>query len=173
MNLKARIRLIKDYPVPGVLYRDITPLLANAKAFGQAIYEMFENYMDIDVVAGIEARGLIFGGALAYKLGAGFVPIRKVGKLPYKIESVTYDTEYSQDTLEIHTDAIKGGERVLIVDDLLATGGTAKAAIELVERLGGTVIGCCFLVELPELNGRKQLNGIEVFSLVESGPVSN
>ena len=170
MELKPKIRLINGFPAQGIVFRDITPLLSDANALDKAIYQMLLQYDEIDKVAGIESRGFIIGGALAYELHAGFIPIRKAGKLPFKTESITYSTEYSEDTLEIHTDAIKESERVLIVDDLLATGGTAKAAIELVERLGGIVVGCCFLVELLELEGREKLEGVEVFSLIRSGP---
>lgn len=173
MNLKSKIRLVNNFPVQGVLYRDITTLLAGGEAFTEAILGMATCFLvgrDIVQIVGVEARGFILGAALAYELGIGFVPIRKAGKLPCKTESITYDTEYSQDTLEIHADAIKEGEKVLIVDDLLATGGTAKAAIELVERLGGTVIGIAVLVELLGLGGREKLGDVEVFSLIESGP---
>lgn len=172
MGLKEKVRLVKDWPRNGVLYRDITPLLADADAFGIAIDKLSIHYVykNIDKVCGIESRGFILGGAIADRLGVGFVPVRKEGKLPFTTESVTYDLEYGSATLEIHTDAIKEGDKVLIVDDLLATGGTASAAVELVRRLGGKIAGVCVLVELLEFDSRSKLEGIEVFSLIESGP---
>lgn len=172
MTLKKYVRLIQGFPTKGVLFRDITPLLADADAFDTAIGKMSIPYIykDIDKVCGIESRGFIFGAAIAHKLGVGFVPIRKEGKLPFTTESVTYDLEYGSATLEIHTDAIEEGDRVLIVDDLLATGGTACAAVELVRMLGGKVVAVVVLVELLEFDSRSKLGGIEVLSLIESGP---
>jgi len=173
MGIKEKIRFVKGWPRSEVLFRDITPLLADADAFDTAIDKMSIHYIykDVNVVCGIEARGFIFGGAIAHRLGTGFVPIRKEGKLPCATESVTYDLEYGSATLEIHTDAIKEGERVLIVDDILATGGTAAAAVELVRRLGGEVVSVAVLVDLIEFDNKSKLEGIEVFSLIESGPV--
>ncbi len=168
MKLKEMIRLVPGFPTSGILYRDITPLLADAEAFNSAVTSLSIHYVyeDIDVVAGVEARGFIFGAAIAYQLGVGFIPIRKEGKLPFTTESVTYDLEYGSAMLEIHTDAIKEGERVLIVDDVLATGGTLRAAAALVERMGGVIVGACVLVEIAELEAN--VGGVEVFSLISS-----
>ncbi len=169
MNLKEKIRTIPDFPKQGVLFRDITTLLLDPSAFRSACDTFYDRYksMDINKVVSIDARGFMFGAVLAYKLNVGFVPIRKKGKLPAKTVRKSYSLEYGQDTLEMHADAIAKGERVLIVDDLIATGGTISAAIQLVEELGGNVIECAFLVELPDLHGRKKLNGYNIFSLTE------
>ncbi len=170
MELARLIRSIPDFPVPGILFRDITTLVRDGEAFQEAIDTMVEHYKfdtDLDVVAAIEARGWIFGAPLAYELGAGFVPIRKPSKLPADKIAVSYALEYGQNTLEIHKDAIPQGTRVLLVDDLLATGGSAKAAVELIEKLGGKVVGLTFLIELVDLHGRDQLKGYDVYSLMQ------
>jgi adenine phosphoribosyltransferase len=167
--LKKMIREIPDHPKPGILFYDITTLLRDKNGFRSLVDLLCQHYegRKVDVVAGIEARGFIFGPALAYRLGAGFVPIRKPKKLPWKTAQVTYQLEYGSDSLEIHSDAIKAGESVLISDDLLATGGTAAAAAQLIRQLGGTVAGAAFAVELTFLNGRAKLPGIDVFSLLQ------
>jgi adenine phosphoribosyltransferase len=169
LHLKTLIREVPDFPKAGILFYDITTLLKDKDGFKGVIDGLKNQYVGVgvDVVLGIEARGFIFAPALAYALGAGFVPVRKPKKLPSAIASVTYDLEYGSDTLEIHKDAIPPGCRVLIVDDLLATGGTARAATKLVEGLGGTVVGAAFVVELTFLGGRDKLNGYEVFSLLQ------
>src|SRR6202044_2359153 len=164
-DLKKLIREIPDYPKPGILFYDITTLLKDPKGFHSLVNQLCEHYngQKVDLIAGIEARGFILAPALAYRLGAGFVPVRKPKKLPAKSVSVTYQLEYGTDTLEIHQDAIKPGQRVLISDDLLATGGTAAATVALVRKLGGEVAGASFAVELTFLNGRTKLPGIDVF----------
>ena len=168
-DLKKLIREVPDYPKPGILFYDLTTLLKDKRGFHILIDRLCEHHQNhkIDVVAGIEARGFIFAPALAYRMGAGFVPVRKPKKLPAKTKSVTYALEYGSDTLEIHEDAINPGNRVLICDDLLATGGTAAATAKLVELLGGKVEGAAFAVELTFLNGRKKLQGFDVFSLIQ------
>jgi len=168
-NLKKLIREIPDRPKPGILFYDITTLLQDKDGFHLLVDKLCEHYSgrNVDVVAGIEARGFIFGPALAYRLNAGFVPIRKPSKLPWKTAQVTYQLEYGSDKLEIHQDAVKPGERVLISDDLLATGGTAAAAARLIRELGGEVAGAAFAVELKFLNGRSKLPGVDVFSLLQ------
>jgi len=168
-NLKKLIREIPDHPKPGILFYDITTLLQDKDGFHSLVDKLCEHYSgrNVDVVAGIEARGFIFGPALAYRLNAGFVPIRKPSKLPWKTAQVTYQLEYGSDKLEIHQDAVKPGERVLISDDLLATGGTAEAAARLIRELGGEVAGAAFAVELKFLNGRSKLPGVDVFSLLQ------
>ena len=165
-DLKKLIREIPDYPKPGILFYDLTTLLKDGAGFHELVDKLCEHCEenDVDLVASIEARGFIFGPALAYRLGAGFVPVRKPKKLPWKTASVTYDLEYGTDQLEIHQDAVQKGQRVLICDDLLATGGTAAAAITLVRQLGGQVVGAVFAVELSFLNGRSKLPGLDVFS---------
>ena len=167
--LKEMIRAVPDFPKPGILFYDITTLLKDKAGFAQLIDAFAQYYIDkkVDLVLGIEARGFIFGPALAYRLNAGFVPVRKPKKLPAEIASISYDLEYGSDTLEVHKDAIFEGCRVLIVDDLLATGGTARAVTQLVEGLGGKVAGLGFVVELTFLNGRGKLNGYDVFSLLQ------
>lgn len=168
MDFSAYIRDIKDFPEPGVVFKDITPLLKDTKALEAAakeLYTMTKAYA-IDKVVGVDSRGFIFAPMLATKLGAGFVPVRKVGKLPYKTAAQSYDLEYGTDTLEIHLDAIENGERVLVHDDVLATGGTAKAVCALVEKLGGVVVQCNFLVHLSFLKGEDKLNPYEVKSLL-------
>lgn len=168
-DLKRRIRDIPDFPKPGILFRDITPLLADGRTFSQAIDSIGGRYQDkkIDVVVGVEARGFIMGAALAYKLHAGNILIRKSGKLPYKTHRTTYALEYGTDTLEIHQDAFKRGQRVLIADDLLATGGTVSAAVDLVKQLGGEIVELAFLIELTALKGREKLRDYPVFSLLQ------
>ncbi len=168
MDLKAKIRRIPEFK--GVVFWDITPLLQDKNAFKEAIDMLAAHYKgkDIDVIVSNEARGFIIGAPLAYKLGVGFVPVRKKGKLPGKCVQLTYEKEYEKDTIEMHEDAIKKGDKVLIVDDLLATGGTVKANAELVENVGGEVVGIGFLIELEYLDGRKLLgNKYEIFSLVK------
>src|ERR1051325_8907619 len=168
-NLKQLIREVPDFPKPGILFYDITTLLKDPRGLKGVIDGLKNHYKDsgADMVIGIEARGFIFAPALAYALGAGFIPVRKPKKLPGERVSVTYDLEYGSDTLEMHKDAIGNGHRVLIVDDLLATGGTASATARLVKENGGQVAGLGFVVELTFLNGRKKLNGYDVFSLMQ------
>jgi len=168
-ELKSLIREIPDWPKPGILFYDLTTLLKDQRGFRKLIDQLCEHYNGkrIELVAGIEARGFIFAPALAYRLGAGFVPVRKPKKLPWKTAAVTYALEYGTDSLEIHQDAIRPGQRVLVCDDLLATGGTSAATVELVRQLGGAVIGVAFAVELRFLNGRSKLPGLDVFSLIQ------
>jgi adenine phosphoribosyltransferase len=167
-DLRSRIREIPDFPKPGILFYDITTLLKEPAAFKDAVDLMLEPYRDerVDVVVGMESRGFIFSAPMAYQLGAGLVPVRKLGKLPAEVLSVEYALEYGSNTLEIHRDAIQAGQRVLVVDDLLATGGTVKGTIELVERLQGEIVGLAFLVELDFLKGRERLEGRRVTSVV-------
>ena len=167
-DLKKLIREVPDWPKPGILFYDLTTLLKDQRGFRALIDQLCEHYKGnrIDVVAGIEARGFIFAPALAYRLGAGFVPVRKPKKLPWKTEKVTYALEYGSDSLEIHQDAVQKGQRVLVCYDLLATGGTAAATVELIRKLGGEVVGTGFAVELSFLNGRAKLPGLDVFSLI-------
>jgi len=169
LNLEGYIRNIPDFPKPGILFRDITTLLKDKSAFKAAIDALVDKYKGkkIDTVVAVESRGFIFGSAVAYKLGAGLVPVRKKGKLPAKTNSVTYELEYGTDTLEIHHDAITSKNRVLIVDDLLATGGTVKAVKDLVEQLNGNIVGIAFLIELSALKGRDKLKGEPVFALIK------
>ena len=157
--LKDFIREVPDFPKPGILFRDITPLLADPEALAAAIDALSEPFLDgdIDVVAAVEARGFIFGSAVARRLGAGFVPLRKQGKLPWETESITYGLEYGTDTIEMHRDALGPGTRVLMIDDLLATGGTMAAACQLAEKLGAEIAGLTFLIELSDLGGRERL----------------
>jgi len=168
-ELKKLIREVPDYPKPGILFYDLTTLLQDKDGFHVLIEKLCEKFMGkhIDIVAGIEARGFIFAPALAYRLGAGFVPVRKPNKLPWKTSQITYQLEYGTDKLEIHQDAIKSGDRVLVCDDLLATGGTAAAATELIRKLGGEIAGAAFAVELSFLRGRQKLAGTDVFSLIQ------
>lgn len=162
MDFTEVIRTIPDYPQPGIMFRDITTLLGNARAFRRCIDEMVQPYAGtrVDKVAGLEARGFILGGAVAHQLSIGFVPIRKKGKLPYTVIGESYALEYGQDRVEIHIDALKPGEQVLLVDDLIATGGTASAGIRLMERAGAHVIGCSFVIDLPELGGADKLRAL-------------
>jgi adenine phosphoribosyltransferase len=169
MNLNDYIRDIPDFPKEGIIFKDISPLLGNAAALTACIDQLEERLagMQIDAVAGVEARGFIFGPLLAQRLGVGFVPVRKPGKLPAATVSKSYDLEYGQATIEIHTDAIQPGDRVLVVDDLLATGGTAVAACSLLEEMGGKIVACAFVVELSFLPGRAALGGRDVVSLIQ------
>jgi len=168
-DLKQLIREVPNWPKPGILFYDITTLLKDPQGFRTLIDSLYDHYhgRPVDVVAGIEARGFIFGPALAYRLGAGFVPIRKPNKLPAEKVKETYALEYGTDAVEMHMDAIRPGQRVLVCDDLLATGGTAGAAARLVQKLGGEVVGCGFAIELTFLNGRRKLDGLDVFSLLQ------
>jgi len=168
MELANLIRDVPDFPIEGILFKDITTLIGDGDAFREVIDWMVDQYADssVDSVVAIEARGYIFGAPLAYQLGAGFVPIRKPGKLPAKTVTESYELEYGTNLLEIHEDGIKPGQRVLVIDDLLATGGSARAAVNLVERLGGEIIGVAFLIELDFLNGREKLQGYDVRSLI-------
>jgi len=167
-DLKKYIRNIPDWPKKGILFRDITPLLADPKAFAAAVDALCDGFtgVGIEYVAAVEARGFIFGAAVAEKLGAGFVPIRKKGKLPFETESVSYDLEYGTDTLEVHRDAVENRGKVLMVDDLLATGGTMAAACKLIEKIGGHVAGIVFLVELANLCGREKIADYKVKSII-------
>ena len=168
IDLRKFIRDIPDWPKEGILFRDITPLLADPEAFSAAIDALSAGFNDagIEYVAAVEARGFIFGSAVAERLGAGFVPIRKAGKLPAQTESITYDLEYGTDTLEVHLDAVGSGAKVLMVDDLLATGGTMAAACKLIEKIGGRVAGIIFLIELATLRGAEKLSDYEVTSII-------
>ena len=167
--LKSKIRHVPDFPKAGILFYDVTTLLRDAEGFKIAIDSLTTPYLDRDIslVVGIESRGFILGAAVADRLGAGFVPVRKVGKLPSLTVKVSYDLEYGSDSLEMHSDAIEPGQRVLIVDDLLATGGTARATVDLVKQLGGTVEGVTVLIELLDLNGRARLTGEDVFAVLQ------
>jgi adenine phosphoribosyltransferase len=167
-ELKAKIRDIKDFPTEGILFKDITTLLKDARAFRYVLDQLATAYIQsrVEVVVAIESRGFIFGGALAHELGAGFVPVRKLGKLPAKTIEVEYELEYGRDALAMHEDAIAPGQRVLIVDDLLATGGTMAATLRLVEESGGLVVGVAFLIELAFLHGREKLKDYSVSSLI-------
>ena len=167
-NLAGYIRNIPDFPVKGIQFKDITTLLKNGELFAEAVDHLYDPFRETEInkVVAIEARGLIFGAALAYKLNAGFIPIRKPGKLPAEVVKEEYELEYGKDSLEIHRDAIEEGDKIIIVDDLLATGGTAKACCQLVEKLNGDIVGLSFLIELTELNGRKLLKGYNVYSLI-------
>ena len=166
--LKALVRTVPDFPKPGILFYDITTLLKDRTGFAQLIDALAAHYLErkIDLVLGIEARGFIFGPALAYRLNAGFVPVRKPRKLPAPVARVTYDLEYGSDALEIHLDAIEPGQKVIIVDDLLATGGTMQATVQLVEKLGGDIVGIGFAIELDFLKGRAKFPNFDVFSLL-------
>lgn len=168
MDLAKTIRSVPDFPVPGILFYDITTLLKNPTALKSTIDQLTNYYQDkeIDVIAGIESRGFIFGIPLAYQLGIGFIPVRKPGKLPAATTAESYELEYGTNTLEIHVDAIEKGQKVLVVDDLLATGGTAKATCNLIKKLGGQVAGLAFIIELNFLNGREKLKEYDIFSLI-------
>jgi len=167
-ELRDLIRSIPDFPKKGILFRDITTLLKDGPGFKAAVQLMAAHYRDADIasIVCIEARGFILGSAMAYEMGCGIVPIRKPGKLPYETITQTYDLEYGTDSVEVHKDAIQKGERVLLVDDLLATGGTARAAADLIEKLGGEIVSCAFLIELADLNGRKLLDKYDIFSVI-------
>ena len=168
-ELKKVVREVPDFPKEGILFYDITTLLKDGKAFAKAVGALSERYEGrrIDAVMAIEARGYIFGPAMACRLGVGFIPVRKPGKLPARTIQETYELEYGTDTIEMHEDAVEAGQKILVVDDLLATGGTAAAACRLVEKAGGQVVECCFLIELSFLNGRDKLGSREVFSLLK------
>jgi adenine phosphoribosyltransferase len=168
INLESYIRSIPDWPKKGILFRDITPLLAEPKAFAAAIDALCTGLTktSVEYVAAVEARGFIFGAAVARKLRVGFVPIRKKGKLPFKTERITYDLEYGTDTLEVHCDAVRKEAKVLMVDDLLATGGTMAAACKLIEKIGGQIVGVSFLIELTELHGREKLQGYDIKTVI-------
>lgn len=170
MDFKTVIRTIPDYPKTGIMFRDVTTLFGNPRAFRKAVDELVQPYagVRIDKVAGIEARGFILGGAVAHQLSTGFVPVRKKGKLPFTVMGEDYDLEYGKDRVEIHTDAFNSGDHVIVVDDLIATGGTCFAAIKLIERTGAKVLGCCFVIDLPMLGGADKIRalGKEVTTLV-------
>ena len=163
-DLRSAIRTIPDYPKPGIMFRDITTLLGDARAFRRAVDELVHPYAGakIDKIAGIEARGFILGGAVAHQLSAGFVPIRKRGKLPHRTVSVAYALEYGSDEIEMHADALVQGERVVLVDDLIATGGTATAAVQLLRGIGAEVVAACFIIDLPDLGGAERLRALDV-----------
>jgi len=171
MTIKSRIRTVPHYPKQGIMFRDITTLLKDPAGFHTTVDELVERYkgMKIDKIAGIESRGFILGAPLAYALGMGFIPIRKKGKLPAETIGHDYELEYGTDRIEIHTDAIEKGDRVLLVDDLIATGGTAEAACKLIEEMGGKIVECCFIIDLPDIGGRARLekHGLKVFALCE------
>ena len=164
MPLAAAIRTIPDYPKKGILFRDITTLLGDARAFRKAVDELVQPWSGskMDKVAGMEARGFILGGAVAHQLSAGFVPIRKRGKLPYKTVSISYELEYGVDEMEMHEDAVAPGDRVILVDDLIATGGTAEGAIRLLRQMGAEIVAACFVIDLPELGGAKRIEALDV-----------
>src|SRR6266567_262363 len=163
-DLKASVRTIRDYPKAGIMFRDITTLLGNARAFRRAVDELVQPWAGskIDKVAGMEARGFIIGGAVAHQLSAGFIPIRKKGKLPHKRVSIAYSLEYGIDEMEMHEDAVVQGERVIVVDDLIATGGTAEGAVKLLRQMGAEVLAACFIVDLPELGGADKIRKLNV-----------
>jgi adenine phosphoribosyltransferase len=169
-DLAASIRTIPDYPKPGILFRDITTLLGDARAFRQAVDELVQPWAGakVDKIAGIEARGFILGGAVAHQLSAGFVPVRKKGKLPHTTVSIAYSLEYGLDHMEMHQDAITANERVILIDDLIATGGTAEGAVKLLRQLGADIVAACFVIDLPDLGGAKKLEalGVPVRSLI-------
>jgi adenine phosphoribosyltransferase len=169
MDLKETIRSIPDWPIKGVVFRDLTTLMQDPAAFKASCDILYNRYKDmgIDKIVGIDARGFVFGAVLAYKMGIGFVPVRKKGKLPCKTIQETYSLEYGEDTLEIHEDAVEKGEKVVIVDDLIATGGTVGATVKLVRQLGANLIECAFVVELPDLKGRDKIPGCKVFAITE------
>lgn len=169
MDLTELIRVVPDFPKPGISFKDITTLLSNAEAYRQAVDGLADKLqgIDVDIVVGPEARGFVVASALAYRLGAGLVPVRKTGKLPWETVKVEYALEYGTDRLEMHRDAIKPGQRVVVADDLLATGGTMSATINLVEQLGGKVVGAAFLIELTYLGGREKLGNYNVVSLIQ------
>ena len=168
-DLKKLIRDVPDFPKKGIVFKDITPLLQDQKGLRKAVESISDHYKNkkVDVVVGAEARGFILAPVVAFNLGAGFVPVRKPGKLPYKKMTMSYALEYGTDTLEIHNDAIKKGQNVLMVDDLLATGGTMGACCKMVESLGGNIVGCAFLIELAFLNGSKALSKYDIFSVIK------
>ncbi|MCB1417831.1 MAG: adenine phosphoribosyltransferase [Notoacmeibacter sp.] len=170
-TLRASIRAIHDYPKPGIVFRDITTLLGDARAFRRSVDELVHPWAGskIDHVAGIEARGFILGGAMAHQLSSGFVPIRKKGKLPHETVSIAYSLEYGVDEMEMHKDAVLPGQKVILVDDLIATGGTAEGAVKLLQQMGAEVVSACFVIDLPELGGRRKIEnlGVTVRTLIE------
>jgi adenine phosphoribosyltransferase len=167
-RLKAKVRDIPDFPEPGIIFRDITPMVADPSALQLAVYQLLHPFLGetVNAVAGMEARGFIFGSLAAWELGVGFIPLRKPGKLPYDVQSASYELEYGSAALEVHTDAINRGDKILLIDDLIATGGTAEASCQLVEELGGEIIGCAFVIELDALKGRDKLTNYRVHSLL-------
>jgi adenine phosphoribosyltransferase len=167
-RLKAKIRDIPDFPEPGIIFRDITPLVADPSTLQLSVHQLLQPFLgkNINAVAGMEARGFIFGSLAAWELGVGFSPLRKPGKLPYDVQSASYDLEYGSSALEVHTDAVNPGDNILLIDDLIATGGTAKASCQLVEALGGEIVGCAFVIELDALKGREKLSNYRVHSLL-------
>jgi adenine phosphoribosyltransferase len=169
MDLKATVRSIPGWPMEGVIFRDLTTLMKDPEALRESCDILYERYrnLDIDKIVGIDARGFVFGAVVAYKLGIGFVPVRKKGKLPAETIEVSYSLEYGSGTLEIHKDALQEGDRVVVIDDLIATGGTAGATVELVRKLGAKIIECAFLIELPELKGKEQLKGCDIFTMMQ------
>ena len=169
MDLKQTIRSIPNWPIKGVIFRDLTTLMQDPQAFRESIDILYDRYKDkgLDKVVGIDARGFVFGAVLAYRLGVGFIPVRKKGKLPHKTIEQSYSLEYGEGTLEMHQDAFTPGEKVVIVDDLIATGGTVGATVKLVKQLGADLLECAFIVELPDLKGRDQIPGCPVFSVIE------
>ena len=169
MDLKKYVRNIVDWPIQGVIFRDVTTLMKDSEALRESCDIFYQRYRDthIDKIVGIDARGFVFGAVLAYKLGIGFVPVRKKGKLPHDTIEEIYSLEYGSGTMEIHKDGISEGEKVVIIDDLIATGGTIGATVKLVKKLGGDIVECAFLIELPDLGGREQIPGCEIFSIME------
>lgn len=169
MDIKEKIRTVPNWPIEGVMFRDITSLLQEPDAFREACDLLFERYKDMKInkIVGIDARGFLFGAVLAYKLKIGFVPVRKKGKLPPETISQEYDLEYGKDVVEMRDDTIKKGDKVLVVDDLIATGGTVSAAVRLVEKLGGEIVECAFVIELPDLKGREMIKDYKIFALTE------
>ena len=167
-RLKAKVRDIPDFPEPGIIFRDITPMVADPSALQLAVYQLLHPFLGetVNAVAGMEARGFIFGSLAAWELGVGFIPLRKPGKLPYDVQSASYELEYGSAALEVHTDAIVRGDKILLIDDLIATGGTAEASCQLVEELGGEIVGCAFVIELDALKGRDKLTNYRVHSLL-------
>ena len=167
-RLQAKVRAIPDFPKPGIVFRDITPLVGDPSTLQLSVYQLIQPFLGdaINAVAGMEARGFIFGSLAAWELGVGFIPLRKPGKLPYDVQSASYDLEYGSAALEVHIDAVNAGDKILLIDDLIATGGTAKASCELIEKLGGKVVGCAFVIELDELGGRERLAGYKIHSLL-------
>ena len=167
-RLKSKVRDIPDFPEPGIIFRDITPLVADPAALQLSVYQLLQPFLGetVNAVAGMEARGFIFGSLAAWELGVGFIPLRKPGKLPYDVQTASYDLEYGSAALEVHTDAVNTGDKILLIDDLIATGGTAEASCQLIEELGGDVIGCAFVIELDALNGREKLLKYKVHSLL-------
>ena len=168
-RIKSNVRSIPDWPIKGVIFRDITTLLQEPATFREICDLFYDRYAEkeIDKIVGIDARGFLFGAVLAYKLGIGFIPVRKKGKLPYNTVGESYTLEYGEETVEIHEDAIQKGEKVVIIDDLMATGGTISAAVNLVEKLGGDILECAFVIELPDLKGRQKVPGQNIYSILE------